>query len=61
MMYCKLCSVELESKNKELCELCADRLIEEEKELKEDREITKTEEIFGSEEAYWIYKVGNYN
>lgn len=58
-MYCKLCSVE--SKNKELCELCADRLREEEKELKEDREITKTEEIFGSEEVYWSYKVGNYN
>lgn len=55
-MYCKLCSVELESKDKGLCELCADRLREEKEELKSEREITQTEEIFGSEEAYYRYR-----
>lgn len=59
-MYCKLCSVESESKDKGLCELCADRLREEKGELKSEREITQTEEIFGSEGAYRYYKEGRY-
>lgn len=55
-MYCKLSDAKIEQIDKGLCELCADRLREEKEELKADREISKTEEIFGSEEAYYRYR-----
>lgn len=57
-MYCKLCDAKIEQIENGLCELCADRLREEKEELKADREISKTEEIFGSEGAYRYYKEG---
>lgn len=59
-MYCKLCDAKIEQIDKGLCELCADRLREEKEEVKSDREISKTEEIFGSEGAYRYYKEGRY-
>lgn len=55
-MYCKLCLIELESKDNVLCELCADMAREEAREKEDEREISKTEEIFGSEEAYYRYR-----
>lgn len=58
-MYCKLCDAEIKQIENGLCELCIDRIREEKEELKADREISKTEEIFGSEGAYWSYKEGN--
>ena len=39
-----------------MCDACFERNREENEEAKADREISKTEEIFGSEEACWRYK-----
>lgn len=55
-MYCKLCDAKIEQIENGLRELCADRLREEKEELKSEREITQTEEIFGSKDAYYRYK-----
>lgn len=58
---CKVCGTPLTPYEDKMCDACFERNREENEEAKADREISKTEEIFGSEEAYWRYKVGNYN
>lgn len=56
--FCKVCGAKLEPRDGKMCEVCYERLQEERAEAEANREISKTEEIFGSEEAYYRYKNG---
>lgn len=51
---CKICGTPLTIHEDKICDCCFERMSEE----KEDRELSKTEEIFGSEEAYQKWKNG---
>lgn len=51
---CKVCGATLDPFEEKICECCFERMNED----KEEREETKTEEIFGSEEAYYRYRNG---
>lgn len=52
---CKICGTPLTIHEDKICDCCFERMSEE----KEDREISKTEKIFGGEEAYYQYRVGS--
>lgn len=52
---CKICGRVLSDYENKICDDCFER----QNEKFEDKEQTRTDEIFGSEEAYWRYKVGN--
>lgn len=51
---CKICGNPLTPHEDKICDVCFERMQESE----EERELTKTEEIFGSEEAYYRYRNG---
>lgn len=52
---CKICGATLDPFEDKICECCFERMNEDkEQELEE----TQTEEIFGSEEAYYRYRNG---
>lgn len=55
---CRLCGTPLSPYEDKMCDACFERIREEKEEAKESREISKTEEIFGSEEAYYRYRNG---
>lgn len=55
---CKVCGTPLTPYEDKMCDACFERIREEKEEAKADREISKTEEIFGSEGAYRYYKEG---
>ena len=55
---CKVCGAKLEYHDGKMCEVCYERLQEDRAEAEANREISKTEEIFGSEEAYYRYRNG---
>lgn len=51
---CKICGAKLTPQENKICDYCYEIL----KECREEREPTQTEEIFGSEDAYYRYRNG---
>lgn len=51
---CKVCGTPLTPYEDKMCDCCFERI----REAEEDREQTQTDDIFGSEEAYYRYRNG---
>lgn len=52
---CKICGRVLSPYEDKICDECLER----QNEKFEEKELSKTEEIFGGEEAYYQYRVGS--
>lgn len=55
---CRVCGTPLTPFEDKMCDCCFERMQEEKEEAKAEREVGETEEIFGSEKAYWQWKNG---
>lgn len=55
---CKYCGEVLDAYEDKICEFCLERIEEDKAERERERVPTETEEIFGSEEAYYRYRNG---